>query len=233
VVGVVLLKLFGSKASATRLEALERARARQALKVHVDPSTVRRPEHLQDRALKAHTVLWANNLPSELRPGLLLERYPHVANRLALCWADKALTNRLFEDLLIDKRGGRKGFLLRLGPNYCTCGGPIRGSCRTTAQPRVSIGQISLRRRRTGTCTRKRPRIGDVVACTSRVSAHPRAQISEVTSQSPPPARAERQALAGPRASGKRLNFRPQIKIYEAPHTGPQRARESRCACRF
>ena len=41
---------------------------------------------------------------------MLLERYPHVANRLALCWADKALANRLFEDLLVDKRGGRKGF---------------------------------------------------------------------------------------------------------------------------
>ena len=106
----VLNKLFVRKASAAKLEALERAKARPALKVHVDPGTLRRPEHLQDRALKAHTELWANNLPIEIRPGLLLERYPHVANRLALCWADKALTIRLFEDLLVDNRGGRKGF---------------------------------------------------------------------------------------------------------------------------
>ena len=73
----------------------------------------------------AHTLRWVNDFPLERRPNLLLERYPHVANRLALCWADKALTNRLFEDLLVDKRGGRKGFppqvsaeLLRLRAAY-------------------------------------------------------------------------------------------------------------------
>ena len=110
VIRFVLNQLFVRKASAAKLEALERARARPALKVPVDPGTLRRPEHLQDRALRAHTGLWANNLPIEIRPSLLLERYPHVANRVALCWADKALIDRLFEDLLIDKRGGRKGF---------------------------------------------------------------------------------------------------------------------------
>jgi hypothetical protein len=41
---------------------------------------------------------------------VLPERYPRVANRLALCWSDKVLTRRLFEELLTDQRGGRRGF---------------------------------------------------------------------------------------------------------------------------
>ena len=58
----------------------------------------------------SHTLQWASGLPVDLRPHQLLELYPRVANRLALCWADKVLTNRMFEDLLVDRRGGRKGF---------------------------------------------------------------------------------------------------------------------------
>lgn len=45
-----------------------------------------------------------------LRPHRLCQLYPRVANRLALCWPDWALTERLFEDLMIDKREGRQGF---------------------------------------------------------------------------------------------------------------------------
>jgi hypothetical protein len=58
----------------------------------------------------AHTLKWASGLAADLHPHRLLELFPRVANRLALCWADKVLTNRLFEDLLVDRRGGRKGF---------------------------------------------------------------------------------------------------------------------------
>lgn len=36
--------------------------------------------------------------------------YPRVVNRLALCWNDAALTDRLLDDLLIGRRGKRKGF---------------------------------------------------------------------------------------------------------------------------
>ena len=44
------------------------------------------------------------------RPERLCARYPRVANRLALCWAELDLTERLFDDLLNDRRGGRRGF---------------------------------------------------------------------------------------------------------------------------
>jgi len=107
---LVLFKVFRNKPSAAALAALKRARARQSSKVLVDPSTLRRPGRPEDRMPMAFTVRWVNEFPRDRRPNLLLERYPHVANRLALCWADKALAERLFEDLLVDKRGGRKGF---------------------------------------------------------------------------------------------------------------------------
>jgi len=110
VLDLVFFERFGKKPSAAWLGAVERTKARQVSKEHADPSTLRRLERPEDRTPMAHTVRWVNDFPLERRPNLLLERYPHVANRLALCWADKALTNRLFEDLLVDRRGGRKGF---------------------------------------------------------------------------------------------------------------------------
>lgn len=110
----MLSKFFKAKAStaeAARLEAAERAKARMAApKAMVDPIQQRGSHRPQDRVLMALTVLWADQLPSTLRPDQLLECYPRVANRLALCWGDIALTNRLFEELLLDRRGGRKGF---------------------------------------------------------------------------------------------------------------------------
>ena len=105
-------KLFRNKAAQARLEAARRAEARAPTvpPSQADPTRLRAPERPQDQALMAHTTAWVESLPAGIRPRLLLELYPRVANRLALCWNEKALTNRLFEDLLVDRRGGRKGF---------------------------------------------------------------------------------------------------------------------------
>ena len=53
---------------------------------------------------------WVDTLPTRLRPAALCARYARIANRLALCWPDARLTQQLFESLLVDRRGGRKGF---------------------------------------------------------------------------------------------------------------------------
>ena len=53
---------------------------------------------------------WLASLPGPMRPAELCAAYPRVANRLALCWNDPALTERLLDDLLIGRRGKRKGF---------------------------------------------------------------------------------------------------------------------------
>src|SRR5437764_490023 len=101
---------FKDKAAIAREQAAERAKARPVSPNAVDPTALRGRERPQDRIAMPHTLTWADGLPSELRPLQLLKLYPRVANRLALCWGDKVLGNRLFEDLLVDRRGGRKGF---------------------------------------------------------------------------------------------------------------------------
>jgi hypothetical protein len=98
------------KASVARREAAERAKARpKPADAARDPVAMRDPAY-QEQALMPHAIAWAERLPPGLRPQELMRRYPRVANRLALCWNDPVLTNRLLEDLLIDKRGGRQGF---------------------------------------------------------------------------------------------------------------------------
>lgn len=98
------------KASIAKREAAERAKARpKGPNAAGDPAALRDPGR-QDPTLRPHTVAWADRLPAAMRPNELMQRYPRVANRLALCWDDPVLTNRLLEDLLIDRRGGRQGF---------------------------------------------------------------------------------------------------------------------------
>lgn len=63
-----------------------------------------------DAIMTALTRAWFETLPLWPRPEQLCARYPRVANRLALCWSDVELTEQLFEDLLVDRRGDRKGF---------------------------------------------------------------------------------------------------------------------------
>ena len=62
-----------------------------------------------DAILTSLARAWFESLPMRPRPEQLCARYPRVANRMALCWPEFALTEQLFDDLLGDRRGGRKG----------------------------------------------------------------------------------------------------------------------------
>jgi hypothetical protein len=53
---------------------------------------------------------WIARLPGEVRPLNLLREYPRIANNLALSWPDRRAFRQCLYDLLVDKRGGRKGF---------------------------------------------------------------------------------------------------------------------------
>jgi hypothetical protein len=63
-----------------------------------------------DLALNGTARQWLRRLPPRRRPLRLCERYPRVANRIAWCWHDRALSEQILEDLLVDRRGGRLGF---------------------------------------------------------------------------------------------------------------------------
>jgi hypothetical protein len=64
----------------------------------------------QDRALSAPARQWLRRLPARERPLALCSMYPRLANRLAGVWEDQAQTEAVFEELMIDHRGGRLGF---------------------------------------------------------------------------------------------------------------------------
>ncbi len=71
---------------------------------------LRAPPSPRDTMLMALAKSWLNALPPAYQPHTLCVQYPRVANRLALCWNDKMLTEAVFDDLLLDRRGGRQGF---------------------------------------------------------------------------------------------------------------------------
>jgi hypothetical protein len=56
------------------------------------------------------TARWAASLPEEVQPAALLQTYPRVANALARLWQDDIGLELYLDELLIDRRGGRRGF---------------------------------------------------------------------------------------------------------------------------
>ena len=63
-------------------------------------------------AMRTATIQWIIKLPPHVQPRHLQIKYPRIANKLASLWSDPAQCEPYFEDLLTDKRGGRKGFPL-------------------------------------------------------------------------------------------------------------------------
>ena len=53
---------------------------------------------------------WLDALPSHLRPNKLMEQYPRIVNLIALDWDNLPAMRKVFDDLLIDQRGSRRGF---------------------------------------------------------------------------------------------------------------------------
>ena len=56
------------------------------------------------------TARWYASLPLNVQPEVLRARFPRIVNGLASGWHDRDITRRYFDDLLTDRRGGRKGF---------------------------------------------------------------------------------------------------------------------------
>lgn len=64
----------------------------------------------QDRWLSSQARQWLRRIPTRQRPLALCSMYPRLANRLAEAWDDPTQTEAVFDDLMIDHRGGRMGF---------------------------------------------------------------------------------------------------------------------------
>ncbi len=68
---------------------------------------LRRPP--QPLTIASHQVAIALGKEGEPIPGLA-RRFPHVLNRISANWEDPPATAELIDDLLVDRRGGRRGF---------------------------------------------------------------------------------------------------------------------------
>ena len=68
-----------------------------------------RKAHPLNQILPA-TRRWFDSLPANCRPIEMMKTYPRIANRIAFAWRDRQKAQEVMDDLLIDRRGGRKGF---------------------------------------------------------------------------------------------------------------------------
>jgi hypothetical protein len=85
------------------------------------------------------TLAWAATLPADVRPTALIRLYGRIANLLALDWNDPLAIAADFDQLLIDRRGNRKGFPpiiaaeLRALARHYGRGQPLTGASQTKA----------------------------------------------------------------------------------------------------
>jgi hypothetical protein len=56
------------------------------------------------------TVRWRVALPSDVQPRSLSEAFPRIANMLANLWSNATAFSEYMNELLVDRRGGRRGF---------------------------------------------------------------------------------------------------------------------------
>jgi hypothetical protein len=97
----------GSPPSAWPRDTLADARADWST---TDWARIRAPERHRDQELSAKATRWIAWLPADTRPQALAAFYPRIVNKLAACWRDVGITERLLDQLLNDERGDRMGF---------------------------------------------------------------------------------------------------------------------------
>jgi hypothetical protein len=56
------------------------------------------------------TTRWMQTLPPTLRPVETAKAYPRIVNRIADLWKRPSRCDAYFQTLMLDSRGGRKGF---------------------------------------------------------------------------------------------------------------------------
>ena len=95
---------------------IEKAQAAVDDAMDGDPLSInfgRRKDHkpaAAERMLAGSTIDWLVAFPLDARPKALCERYPHVANRLALTWKDRPVSAQSLQTLIGDARWGSPGY---------------------------------------------------------------------------------------------------------------------------
>jgi hypothetical protein len=105
--------------------------ANKAIERRVRPANVKdwdsdRPK-VPPEPLAETTAAWLADLPPEVRPRELARTFPRIANRLCQLWKRPSQCDAYIKTLVMDERGGRKGFppgvaneLATLATHYAT-----------------------------------------------------------------------------------------------------------------
>jgi hypothetical protein len=97
-----------------------------------EPESTRIPTGNQDEQLSEAAALLLETIPPPVAPTQLAAEFPRIANRIAGLWKIPRQMDPYLDSLIMDKRGGRKGFpapiaweLLRLKDYYQTVVYPL------------------------------------------------------------------------------------------------------------
>ena len=75
-----------------------------------DPAVMRQAPSPYDAKLSLAAVAWMGELPREVAPLAVANQYPRIVNRLSRFWDSPKMIEEYFVELLVDRRGKRKGF---------------------------------------------------------------------------------------------------------------------------
>jgi hypothetical protein len=75
-----------------------------------DWTALRSPAQADALELGSHAFNWLAALPAAARPTALARHYPRIVNRVAELWSQPRQCERYLDELMLDRRGDRKGF---------------------------------------------------------------------------------------------------------------------------
>jgi hypothetical protein len=75
---------------------------------------LRKSQAPRDRSVNAMGWAWLEELPPEVRPHELPILFPHIVNRMALVWSDREEAMTYLLELMVDDRGDRRGFPMKI-----------------------------------------------------------------------------------------------------------------------
>ena len=74
------------------------------------PASLRQPPSPYDARLSLAAIAWLRELPQQVAPQALARQFPRIVNRLARFWDSPQMIDQYLTELLVDRRGRRKGF---------------------------------------------------------------------------------------------------------------------------
>ena len=109
---------------------------------------MRRAQENGETQLTTEAQALLSSLDEAVRPQELAARYPRIVNQIARQWRTPTLIDKYFQDLLMDTRGNRQGFPLKIVMELSTLREHYTGMSGSARAAGVWDGSQSLFERR-------------------------------------------------------------------------------------